>query len=374
MTDHIHDVVVIGAGQAGLASSYYLRRAGLDFVLLDAEEGQGGAWRHTWDSLRLFSPAGYSSLPGWLMPPSRDRGYPAKSDVIDYLSRYEARYGFNVRRPVRVERVVPGDDLVRVEGQGEVWLARAVLNTTGTWSNPFVPLYQGQELFTGLQLHSANYRSPDAFAGQSVLVVGGGNSGAQIYAEVSTVADASWVTISPPTFLPDDVDGHVLFERATARALGNSDGQPAGGLGDIVMVPPVKAARDRGQLTTVRPFERFKENGVVWSDGRFMAVDAVIWCTGFRPALGHLAGTDIVKDDGTADVEDGQSTKEPRLWFVGYGSWTGPASATLIGAGRSARLVVPRIQQFLDLHERVQGEGLSEVSLTSPQSENTRSD
>ncbi|MBW0368317.1 ArsO family NAD(P)H-dependent flavin-containing monooxygenase [Ensifer adhaerens] len=372
MTDHIYDVIVIGAGQAGLASAYYLRRAGLDFVLIDAGEGPGGAWRHTWDSLRLFSPAGYSSLPGWLMRPSRERGYPSKSDVIDYLSRYEERYGFNVRRPVRVERVVPGENLVRVEGQGEVWLARAVLNATGTWNNPFVPSYEGQELFAGVQLHSADYRSPDRFSGQSVLVVGGGNSGAQIFAEVSAVADASWVTISPPTFLPDDVDGHVLFERATARVLGTSDGQPLGGLGDIVMVPPVKAARDRGQLTTVRPFERFTENGVVWKDGRFTAVDAVIWCTGFRSALGHLAGTDIVKGDGTVDVQEGQSMKAPRLFFVGYGGWTGPASATLIGAGRSARLVVPRIQQFLEL--RMQDEGSAIVLPAPPKTENAPSD
>jgi putative flavoprotein involved in K+ transport len=202
-------------------------------------------------------------------------------------------------------------------------------------------------VFAGTQMHSADYREPQRFAGQSLLVVGGGNSGAQIYAEVSAVADAIWVTTTPPTFLPDDVDGRVLFERATARALGNIGGELPGGLGDIVMVPPVRQARERGVLTSMRPFERFVENGVVWKDADFTAVDAVIWCTGFLPALRHLNDAGLVEPDGSAAVVDGQSIIDPRVWFVGYGNWLAPASATLIGAGRNARDTIPRLAAFL---------------------------
>lgn len=101
----IHDVIIIGAGQAGLACAYYLRRASVEFVMLDSQEGPGGAWRHGWDSLTLFSPASYNSLPGWLMPAGSATRYPGRDEVVDYLARYEARYGFRVERPVRVEVV-----------------------------------------------------------------------------------------------------------------------------------------------------------------------------------------------------------------------------------------------------------------------------
>lgn len=248
MSLETYDVVVIGAGQAGLASAYYLRRAGVSFVLLDAGEGPGGAWRHAWNSLHLFSPASFSSLPGWMMPAKTEAAYPSRDEVIDYLTRYEERYQFPIERPVVVQSVRNVDDGLEVIGEEKTWRARSVLSTTGTWGHPFVPYYPGREIFEGRQLHSAHYVDADAFTGQRVAIVGGGNSGAQILAEVSKVAETIWVTPQAPVFLPDDVDGHVLFQRATARVLGGESGPEIGSLGDIVMVPPVRDARDRGVL------------------------------------------------------------------------------------------------------------------------------
>ncbi len=332
-----HDIVVIGGGQMGLSLCYYLGRAGADFLILDAEDSPGGAWRHGWDSLRLFSPAGYSSLPGWLMPPPEHKGYPTRDDVIDYLTRYEARYQLPVRRPVRVSSVVRTDEHLELVTESGPIAARNVVSATGTWSHPHIPDLPGRELFQGTQVHSAHYARPRDFAGQTVLVVGGGNSGAQIMAEVAPVARALWVTTHDPLFLPDDVDGRVLFERAVARMKAGPGETPVGGIGDIVMVPPVKEARARGDLTTVRPFERMTATGVVWPDGAEMKVDAVVWCTGFRPALEHLRSMNIVEEDGRVLVEAHRSVKEPRLWLAGYGDWTGPGSATLMGAARTAR-------------------------------------
>lgn len=341
-----HDVIVIGGGQAGLATAYYLRRAGLSFVILDAGEGPGGAWAHTWDSLHLFSPAAFSSLPGWPMPAGDTDAFPTRDAVIAYLTRYERRYGFAIERPCVVEAVEAVADGLQVRlASGRRLTARAVVSATGTWSSPFIPAYPGQDQFRGSQLHSAFYRSPEPFRDQRVLVVGGGNSGAQIFAELAPVAAAAtWVTLQAPIFLPDDVDGRVLFERASARVRGE-DG-PAG-FGDIVMVPPVKAARDRGILHAVRPFERFTPDGVVWPDGRESLVDAVIWCTGFRPATAHLQPLGCVGPDGRVEVVDQRAVAQPRLWLAGYGNWTGAASATLIGAGRTARELVPRIAEAL---------------------------
>lgn len=340
-----HDVIVVGGGQAGLAIAYYLRRAGLGFVIVDAGEGPGGAWVHTWDSLHLFSPAAFSSLPGWPMPAGEADAFPTRNEVIAYLGRYEQRYGFAIDRPCVVEAVEPVAHGLQVRlTSGRCLTARAVVSATGTWSAPFIPSYPGQDLFGGTQLHSAFYRSPEPFRGKRLLVVGGGNSGAQIFAELADVAAATWVTLQEPIFLPDDVDGRVLFERASARVRGE-DG-PAG-FGDIVMVPPVKAARDRGILHAIRPFAHFTTDGVIWPDGTAEPVDAVIWCTGFRPATAHLQPLGCVGTDGRVEVVDQRAVAEPRLWLAGYGNWTGAASATLIGAGRTARELVPRIVEAL---------------------------
>lgn len=350
------DIVVIGAGQSGLAVSYYLRRTSWSWTVLDGEVGPGAAWRHGWNSLRLFSPAQWSSLPGWPMPARAD-GTPTRDDVLDYFTAYEARYALPIQRPVRVRAVRGGNAALLVESDRGVYRGRAVVSATGTWSKPYIPPYPGQEQFQGMQIHSADYRTPDLFVGRRVLIIGGGNSGAQILAEVSEVADATWVTLEPPHFLPDDVDGRVLFERATERFRLMQEGQPiepAGGLGDIVMVPTVREARDRGVLHSIRPFVTFTPYGVVWADGRETMVDAVIWCTGFRPALDHLAPLGIFEEDGQITVSGTRAVREPRLWLVGYGEWTGFASATMLGVGRIARATVAEIDAFLQAeHEDV---------------------
>jgi len=343
------DIVVIGAGQAGLAVSYYLRRTPWSWIVVDGEIGPGAAWRHGWDSLRLFSPAQWSSLPGWPMPAGAD-GPPTRDEVLDYFAAYEARYALPIQRPVRVQAVRRGDGALLVESDQGVYRARSVVSATGTWTKPFIPTYPGQKLFQGIQIHSADYRTPTLFAGQRVLIVGGGNSGAQILAEVSQVAETTWVTVEPPHFLPDDVDGRVLFERATARFKALQEGQtpePAGGLGDIVMIPSVKEARMRGVLQSVRPFVAFTSDGVICPDGCETLVDVVIWCTGFRPALDHLAPLAIAEADGRIAVAGTRAVRAPRLWLVGYGEWTGFASATIIGVGRTARTTVSDIDAAL---------------------------
>lgn len=346
----ILDVVVIGGGQSALTVAYFLKRSGLSFVLLDAEAAPGGAWQHGWDSLRLFSPSAWSSIAGWQMPTVSEET-PSRDDVIRYLTQYERRYEFPIIRNTRVTRVEKTEGGLRIVSGDHYWNARAVISATGTWSSPFFPTYPGREVFQGQQIHSAQYVGPSEFEGKTVLVVGGGNSGAQIYAEVSQVAQAIWVTQEAPKYLPDDVDGRALFERATARLKAQQEGldtqQLAGGLGDIVVVPQVLEARERGVLNAVRPFTHFTSTGVVWPSGTETKVDTLIWCTGFSPALDHLSNLGIVGHDGKVAVDENRSVDLPNLWLVGYGDWTGLASATLIGVTRTARDVVKQVQSFL---------------------------
>ena len=344
-------VIGIGGGQSGLAVGYFLPRTGLDFEILDANQGPGGAWLSTWDSVHLFSPAQWSSLPGWPMPPVLGGGCPGRDHVAAYLAACEERYRLLVRRPVRVGAVERAENRLLVRTNVGSWTASAVVSATGGASLPLVPDSPGAEGFRGRQLHSSSYRSPQDFAAQRVLVVGGGNSGTQILAELSLVAEATWVTTEAPTFLSDDVDGRVLFKRATERVRaqqeGRDPGPPRGGLGDIVMVPPVREARDRGALRSVGPFLRFEPDGVIWRDGSRSRTDAVIWCTGFRPVLDHLAPLGVLEPDGRVAVRGGRSVREPRLWLVGYGDWTGLASATLAGVTRAARSAFKEIGDAL---------------------------
>lgn len=360
------DVLVIGGGQAGLAAGFYLQRLARDagrggptpsFAILDANEHPGGAWQHYWDTLELFSPAAYSSLPGHPMPPWGGKGNPSADHVVSYLRTYEQRYQLPVHRPVTVHTVQddPAGGYLTSTDRG-TWSSQVVINATGSWRRPFIPCIPGAEQFTGAQLHTTGYRSRTLLAGQRVAVVGGGNSGAQIAADLlETAASVTWVTRRPPRYLPDDVDGRALFSVASAHARAVRRGEPSpgdvGALGDIVAVPPVRAARDAGQLKAVPMFSAFTPTGVRWSDERTCQVDTVIWCTGFRPDLGHLSGLHLSRQGPVPATLDGPPTlsrDRPGLFFLGYGDWCGPASATLSGVGPSARATVAAATEYLD--------------------------
>lgn len=332
------DIAVIGGGQAGLAAGFYLRRAGLDFVVLDRQAGPGGAWQATWPSLRLFSSSAHSSLPGWPMPAHRDT-FPPVSHALDYLAEYERRYDLPVERGVRVEDVHAGADGLRIVTDRGDLHARYVINATGTWSAPFVPQVEGALGFGGRQTHSAHYRGPEAFEGQRVAVVGGGNSGVQITADlIEHAAQVSLASARRLRFLPDDVDGRHLFDQASARLEGQQDGEAAF-VGNIVALPQVREARAKGALRLRAMFDRMTPTGAVI--GReHLDLDAVIWCTGYRPALRHLRSLGLRTASGIPEVEHNRSVKDPRVCFLGYGDWTGAASATLIGVGRTARGLV----------------------------------
>ncbi|WP_018119182.1 FAD-dependent oxidoreductase [Corynebacterium mastitidis] len=315
------EVIVLGGGQAGLATAYYLLKAGIDALVLDDQPAPGGAWRHGWPSLRLFSTAGFSNLPGMPMP--SHPGFPPASHVIGYLAAYERRYRIPVERPVRVREVAHagGRFRLRTAHPDRSWTAEVVIAATGTWSAPFVPAYPGS--FPGTQWHSAGYPGPGPFRGSTVAVVGGANSGAQIAAELTddpAVRAVTWYTRRPPRWMPDDVDGRVLFHRNRERAAAIARGEPDPGadsaLGDIVVTPEVRTARDSGRLAATPMFSSLSE----------IPAEHLIWCTGFRPALGPVRPL----------LRHGEP-RVPGLFLVGYGDWAYPGSATLAGVGPAAR-------------------------------------
>jgi putative flavoprotein involved in K+ transport len=348
-TRTIYDVIIIGGGQSALSAAYYLRRTNLKYVLLDSEKNPGGAWQHTWESLSLFSPAQWSSLPGVLMPGGQNY-YPTRQETIQYLQDYENKYRFPVVRPVKVSAVEKQGDLFLLTTTAGDYFTKTVISATGIFTHPYVPDIPGMDTFQGTLLHAAQYQEPAPFTGKRVAIVGEGNSGAQILAEVSRVADTIWITRQPPTFLPDNIDGKYLFDAATQQYEAQKQGKVYQrlSLGQIVVVPPVKEARERGVYeNALTAFDHFYEEGLGWNGGWKEPADAVIFCTGYKPALEHLEPLGIIQPDGKITTLGTRATGIDGLWLIGYGSWTGFASATLIGVGRTARQTIEELNAYL---------------------------
>ena len=348
----LYDLIIIGGGQSALACGYFLRRANLKYIILDDQMQSGGSWQHVWDSLTLFSPAQHSSLPGWMMPKSENE-FPSKQEVLDYLSAYQKRYDLYVKRGIKVKDVHKEGEIFTVFSDQGNFQSKTLISATGTFQKPYLPDVLGKHRYIGQQLHSSQYVNADPFVNKKVLIVGAGNSGAQILAEVSKVAATVWAAEKEPEFLPDDVDGRVLFDVASAKYHAMKEGKEFNAaqysVGNIVMVPSVKEARDRGVLKTRPTFKSMDEYGVIWQDGSHEHFDAVIWCTGFGFATEHLINLGIVNEKGTTDCEGTKSKGVSGLWLVGYGAFTGYASATLIGVGRSARQTVSELVEYLNL-------------------------
>lgn len=350
MKDGVLDVVIIGGGQSALACAFYLRRLDLKYLIVEMQKSGGGSWQHAWDSLTLFSPSEYSSLPGWQLPKSENK-FPTKDEVIAYLKDYAEKYKFPIQYETEVSTVKKDKNLFQIQTNKGLLRARAVISATGTWQRPIIPTVEGRELFAHEQIHSAFYKNADSFTGKKVLIVGEGNSGAQILAEVSKTTVAKWATNKKPAFLPDDVDGYTLFshesEKYKAIKAGialNDNNSP---LGNVVMVPALVEARERGVLESSGSILQITEHGVIWSDGRSEKFDVIIWCTGFGYATKYLSKLIMFDGKGKSETNESRSLDVSGLWFVGYGSWTGFASATLIGVGRTAKQTALEIDLFL---------------------------
>lgn len=347
-------VAVIGAGQAGLSAAYFLHRAGLvsgdaeGFVVLDHNPGPGGAWQHRWPTLRLSTVNGVHDLPGLSMAAviadlvDREGDVPAARAVPAYFGAYEEEFALDVRRPVGVRQVhgagtgePPG---FRIETSHGTLHADGIVNATGTWERPFWPYYPGQESFRGRQLHTADYRGPEEFAGRHVLVVGGGISALNLLTEISEVTTTSWVTRTPPRWSDEPFTpqrGREAVARVEDRVRVGLPPRSVVSVTGLMKTPALVRAEERGALERRDMFDRIDADGAVWDDGRTLAADVIVWCTGFRSALDHLAPLHL-RGSGGGIVMDGRLATRvaarPRLHLLGYGP-----SASTIGANRGGR-------------------------------------
>ena len=344
------DVVVIGAGQAGLSAAYHLQRLGLapydGFVVLDANDAPGGAWQHRWPSLTMRDVHGVAALPGTDAPNPPD-GDPANAAVPAYFSSYERELALPVLRPVRVRQVTdgPGDVLTVHTDRGD-WTTRTLVNASGTWGQPFVPHYPGADEFRGRQLHTAEYDGPEAFAGQRVLVVGGGASAVQLLAELAPHSETQWVTRREPIWREGPFgaeEGRAAVALVEERVRRGLPPQSVVSVTGLMLREQEMDAAAAGVYERHRMFARLTPDGAVWADGHFERFDAVLWATGFRPDVAHLAPLRLRESTGGIALDGTQAVRDARVQLVGYGP-----SASTIGANRAGRVAARNVLRLLE--------------------------
>lgn len=343
-----YDAVVIGAGQAGLSASYHLKRRGLAHVVLDADAAPGGAWQHRWDSLSMHDVHGIAALPDAPPPASPETGR-ANVVVPAYFGDYEREHDLPVVRPVRVDTVTDSPDeagLLVVRAGDRSWTTRSLVNATGTWSQPHVPYYPGIASFAGEQLHTHDYPGPDHFRGQRVVVVGGGASAVQLLGEIAPVAaDTLWVTRRAPVWRTDDFTPEVgraavaLVEERVRRGLPPASVVSVTGL---ALREQEQAAARLGAYERQPMFTHIEPDGVRLEDGTRWRADVLLWATGFRPAVAHLAPLHLRSAHGGIQLDGTTAVADRRVQLVGYGP-----SASTIGANRAGRVAARGVADWL---------------------------
>ena len=355
------DIVVIGAGQAGLSAAYHLKRLGLrpvrEFLVLDQAPRPGGAWQFRWPSLTLSTVNRIHDLPGMRFAESVPDALPdAPTDVEAavavprYFAAYERAFELPVYRPVKVTVVCPSPERFRIETDAGDVSARGIINATGTWESPYIPDYPGREAFRGRQLHTKDYRTAAEFTGQHVVIVGAGISAIQLLDEISRVTTTTWVTRRPPEFREgpfDEAAGRAavaIVEDRVRRGLPPSSVVSVTGL---PVTPAIQAMRARGVLERRPMFAEIIEDGVRWDDGSEIRADVILWCTGFRTSLDHLAPLLLRGPEGGIVMTGRLATqvaKDPRVHLVGYGP-----SASTIGANRAGAAAADELVRHLGL-------------------------
>jgi putative flavoprotein involved in K+ transport len=352
MTEQQLGTVVIGGSQAGLAVGYYLKQRGLPFVILDENDRVGAAWRKRWDSLRLFTPGRYNGLPGMPFPGSPG-AYPTKDETADYLEAYARAFELPVRTGVKVDRLAKTGDRFEVTCGQQALSAENVVVATGAFNNPRVPSFARELDQSIVQLHSKEYRNPSQIQKGAVLVVGAGNSGAEIAMELAP-HHQTWLsgpdTGQEPARAGTRLD-HLLTPMmwfvATRLTVKTALGRK---LRDHFLDPPrgIPLGRVRRKDFAPAGIERVprmtgvKNGNPILENGRVLEVSNVIWCTGYAPNYNWI-DLSLPSHNGLPIHDRGIVDACPGLYFIGLLFLYSLSSALVGGVGRDAEHIVDHI-------------------------------
>jgi putative flavoprotein involved in K+ transport len=345
-----YDTIIVGGGQAGLAAGYHLAQRDADFVILDSAERVGDSWRHRWDSLRLFTPAAYSGLPGMGFP-AAPMHLPDKDEVADYLERYAQRFDLPVRGDTRVDSLGwDGERYVLSSGR-TIYQANSVIVATGPFQRPRVPSLASQLPRSIHQIHSSEYRNPLELPTGSVLVVGVGNSGAQIALELAASRQV-WLSGRESGYLRRRVLGRDIYKwiwpvftmfSADTRIGRRMRDRSRTTTDPLIGIQPSQLSTAGitrvGKLAEVR-------DGVPYCEGIPIDPDVVVWSTGFTPDYSWIR-LPIFGDDGYPRHERGAALGAPGLYFLGLRFQHRRTSALIGGVGADAAYVADLISQSL---------------------------
>lgn len=351
------DIVVIGAGQAGLSAAYHLKKEGMapgkGFVVLDDEFGPGGAWQHRWDSLTLSNVNGINDLPGMAFADAvntKDKELQANVAIPKYYERYEKAFELPVIRPVRVREVTERNGRFFTRTDGVQFSSLGLINATGTWKTPNCPRYPGWQQFRGRQLHTGEYKNAEEFIGKHVIIVGGGISAVQLLGEISEVTRTTWVARRSPDFREHEFTPEKGREAVALVEKRVREGLPPESVVSVTglpITPAIAKMLKNGTLDRKPMFEEITETGVRWEDGTTLDADVIFWNTGFRHSLDHLAPLKLMNDQNGITMSGKLATqvaKDPRIHLTGYGP-----SASTIGANRAGRAAARELIKFLKL-------------------------
>ena len=347
-TQH-HDVVVIGAGQAGLSVSYHLKRKGVDHVILDAASRVGDVWRQRWDSLRLFTPAKFDGLDGYRFPADKDN-FPTKDQMADYLESYATDMDLPVHLNARVDRLRKVDGRFRIETIRDAYTADQVVIAAASYQKPRVPRFARELAADIVQLHSHEYRSPAQLPDGPVLLVGAGNSGAEIAMDLARTHTVylSGRDVGHVPFNPEGFAGRKLLVRLVIRGLfhyaltmrtpmGRKFRSKMHGHGmPLIRTRPGQLERAGvlriGKITGVRGGRPATE------DGTEVASATVIWCTGFHSGFDWI-DLPVLDEHGLPRHRFGKASDTEGLYFTGLPFQYAMSSTLVSGVGRDARRV-----------------------------------
>jgi putative flavoprotein involved in K+ transport len=344
--------VVIGGGQAGLSVGYHLAKRGLPFVILEANERIGDSWRGRWDSLRLFTPARYDSLDGMPFPAPR-HAFPTKDEMAEYLQEYAKRFGLPVRTGLKVDSLTRNGDRFLVRAGEQSFDAENVVVAMANFQRSRVPAFASELKPEILQMHSIDYRNPGQLREGGVLLVGAGNSGAEIALDIART-HPTWLSGRHPGHLPFRIDGfaaklilftlllRVVFHRilTTKTPMGRKvRGKMLSMGGPLIRVKP--EALTAAGVERVHRVTGVRDGLPVLQDGRVLDVANVIWCTGYDPDFSWI---DLpIQGELEPTHERGVVNSAPGLYFVGLIFLSAASSVMIHGVGRDAEYIAKRI-------------------------------
>jgi putative flavoprotein involved in K+ transport len=345
--------IIIGGGQAGLSVGYYLKKRGIPFTILDANARIGDAWRNRWDSLRLFTTARYTGLPGSPFP-AGPTAFPTKDQMADYLESYAERFSLPVENNARVDALIKIGDRFIVTAGGRKYEAEQVVIAMSNYQNPQIPEFARELDESITQLHSYQYRNPSQLGEGGVLIVGAGNSGADIAMELAP-KHQTWMSGKESGHVPFRIEsffGRYILGRVVRFVFHHvlSLGSPIGrnrrdallhGKAPLVRVKPKDLVR--AGIERVSRVVGVRDGRPLLEDGRVLDVSNVIWCTGFGPSFSWI-NLPVFDESGLPIHERGVTSSVPGLYFVGLHFLYALTSDTLMGIGRDAKHIADAVE------------------------------